>query len=69
MTQKEAKILADIRNKYTPVLTFFEVWDEVINNTTLTIEQKQDIYALILREEGKANEYAKEVANLLKSFG
>jgi len=69
MTKKEAKILADIRNKYTPILTFFNMWDVVINNTTLTMEQKQDVYTMILKEEGKANEYAKAVAELLKSLG
>ena len=69
MTQKEAKILADIRNKYTPILTFFNLCDQVVYNTTLTIEQKQDIYSMILRDEGKANESVKEVAKLLKSLG
>lgn len=69
MTQKEAKILADIRNKYSPILAFFDMWDQVITNTTLTMQQKQDLYELILRDEGKANESARTVANLLKSFG
>lgn len=69
MTKKEAKILADIRNKYGPILSFFNLWDQVINNTTLTMEQKQDVYSMIIREEGKANEGAKTVANLLRELG
>ena len=69
MTKKEQKILADIRNKYTPVLTFFELWEQVIKNTTLTQQQRQDIYQLINNEQFNAADNAKEVAELLKSFG
>jgi hypothetical protein len=69
MTKKEKEILADIRNKYTPVLTFFELWDQIINNTTLTEQQRQDLYSMINREQGLASENAIKVAELLKSFG
>lgn len=69
MTKKEQKILADIRNKYSPILNFFEMWDVVQNNTTLTDQQKKDMFVLINRESNNASENVKEIAELLKSFG
>ena len=69
MTKAEKEILANIRNKYGPVLTFFKMWDDIVNNTSLTPEQRQDIYTMIVREEGNASESAMKVAELLKSFG
>ena len=69
MTKTEKETLATIRNAYGPILTFFKLWDDVVNNTTLTPEQRQDIYTMIVREEGNASESAVKVAELLKSFG
>lgn len=69
MTKTEKEILANVRNKYGSILTFFKLWDDLVNNTTLTPEQRQDIYTMIVREEGNASENAVKVAELLKSFG
>lgn len=69
MTKKEKETLAEIRNKYTPILSFFDLWDQIINNTTLTEQQKQDMFQLINKEQGLASENVKEIAKLLKSFG
>ena len=69
MTKREKEILADIRNKFGSILSFFSMWDEVVTNTTLTMEQKQDIYTMIMREEEQVNKSAKTVADLLKSLG
>lgn len=69
MTKKEKEILADIRNKYSPILSFFKMWDVVQNETTFTEQQKRDMYALINADSGNASDCAKEVAELLKSFG
>lgn len=69
MTKKESAILADVRNKFTPILTFFELWDKILNDTTLSQEQKGDLYKLICREEHVSVEAVRKVADLLKSFG
>jgi len=69
MTKGEKEILADIRNKYSPILNFFQMWDVIQNNTTLTEEQKKDMFVLIDRECDNASENVKKVAELLKSFG
>lgn len=69
MTKKEKEILAEIRNKYTPILSFFDLWDQLINNTTLSEEQKKDMFQMINKQEGLVSENVKEIVKLLKSFG
>lgn len=69
MTKKEKEILANIRNKYTPILTFFNLWDQVVNNTTLSDQQKQDLFTMINKEQGLASENVKTISKLLKSLG
>lgn len=69
MTKKESAILADIRNKFTPILTFFDIWDRIVNDTTLSQEQRGDLYKLICKEEQVSLDVVKKVADLLKSFG
>lgn len=69
MTKKEKEILAEIRNKYTPILSFFDLWDQLINNTTLSEQQKKDMFQMINKQEGLVSENVKEIVKLLKSFG
>ena len=68
MTKKEKEILADVRNKFTPILTFFELW-EMLGENGLDEEKKIKIYDLIAQVDDVATESTKEVAELLKSFG
>ena len=67
MTKKEKEILADIRNKYTPILTFFELW-EMLSEKDLDEEKKVKIYDLIAQVDDVATESTKEVAELLHKF-
>jgi hypothetical protein len=69
MTKKEKEILADIRNKYSPILNFFKMWDVVQNDTTFTDQQKMDMFVLVNQDSGLASDSAKEIAELLKMFG
>ena len=69
MNKSEKEILAQIRNDFGPILSFFTLWDDVATKTTLTREQKEDVYKMILREEGQVNEVAKKIAKQLKSLG
>ena len=69
MTKKEKQILSKIKNKYGSILSFFELWDQVVNNTTMSQEQKQDIFQMINEEQGNASKSVKEVFELLNSLG
>lgn len=68
MTKKEAVILADIRNLYGPILSYFNLRGE-IQNGDLRPEQKVDLLTLLDAEDGKAQENVIKVAQLLKKFG
>ena len=68
MTKKEAKILADIRNKYSPVLNYFAMRNE-IQNGDLRPEQKVDLLTLLDVEDKLAQQCAVEIAELLDKFG
>lgn len=68
MTKKEKEILADIRNKFSPILNYFEMRQEVVLGD-LRPEQVRDIITLMDREVPLAKECAFEIAELLKKFG
>lgn len=67
MTKNEKEIFADIRNKYTPILTYFRLKEE-IGGGSYTADQLKNLETLIDRELPLAVANAKEVAKLLKSF-
>lgn len=68
MTKKEKEILADIRNKFTPILTFFKLW-ELLDDEDFDENKRMKIYDLIAKKDELATEMTKEVAELLRSFG
>ena len=68
MTKKERKIIADIRNKYGPILTYFKLKEE-IGGGSYTPEQLRGLESLMDRELPKAIESSNKVVELLKSFG
>jgi hypothetical protein len=68
MTKKEKELLAEVRNKFTPILTFFELW-EMLGEEGLDEEKKVKIYDLIAQVDVVATESTKEVAELLHKFG
>lgn len=69
MTKKEKQILSKIKNKYGSILSFFELWDQVVNNTTMSQEQRQDIFQMINEEQEDASKKVKEIFELLNSLG
>lgn len=68
MTKKEKEILADIRNKFTPIVSFFELW-KMLSDEDLDEEKKVKIYKLIAQVDEIATESTKNVAELLDKFG
>jgi hypothetical protein len=68
MTKKEKEILTKIKNKYTPIVLFFKLWEQVINDTSLTTQQRQDMYQMINKEQNLVSENVKEIQKLLKEF-
>lgn len=68
MTKKEKEILADIRNKFTPIVSFFELW-KMLDDEDFDEEKKLKIYELIAENEEIAVKSAKKVAELLDKFG
>ena len=69
MTKKEKETLSKIKNKYGSILSFFELWDQVVNNTTMSQEQRQDIFQMINEEQEDASKKVKEIFELLNSLG
>ena len=68
MTKKEAKILADIRNQFSPILNYFAMKEDV-ENSEIRPEQKDDLYKLIDKEDKLASKYSKSIKKLLDSLG
>lgn len=68
MTKKEKEILADIRNKFTPIVSFFELW-KMLNDEDLDEEKRTKIYDLIAQVDEIATESTKKVTELLDKFG
>ena len=68
MTKKEAKILVEIRNQFSPILNYFTMKVNV-ENSEIRPEQKDDLYKLIDKENERASENSKNIKKLLDSFG
>jgi len=66
MTKKEKEIVEKIKDKYKSIASFFKLWDQIISDTSLTIQQKHDMYQMIIKEQPTATENAKEIGKLLK---
>lgn len=68
MTKKEKEILADIRNKYSPILNYFQMRQQIVLGD-LRPEQVRDIITLMDKEIPLAKDNAFEIAKLLKKLG
>ena len=68
MTKKEKKIVAQIRNDFTPILNYFTLREKV-RNSELRPNQKDDLYSKIDVEDENSQEHVKKIKELLDSLG
>ena len=67
-TKKEKEIIADIRNKFSPILNYFQMRKEV-REGNLRPEQKEDLYKYIDQDDQNSQENVFKIKELLDSLG
>jgi len=68
MTKKEKEIIADIRNKFTPLFNYFTMKED-LDNTDLPPGQKADLDKIIEDENKIAQTNMKIIVKQLKALG
>jgi hypothetical protein len=68
MNKKEKEIVADIRNKFTPLLNYFTMKED-LDKTDLPPGQKADLDKIIEDENKIAQTNVKIIAKQLKALG
>lgn len=68
MTEEEKEILLKIKDKYNSIYIFFDLWDKVLNDKSLSMHEKHIMYIKAIKEQPTATENAKEIGSLLEKF-